>query len=738
MTTFGFDKIILYSDDPRAVSEFYTRAAGLSFDRVEGTERYESVSDAKGTRIVIEAARPPLPRGRRECALSFCVSGIEAIAMRMREDGLDFGPILERPTGKFAALVDPDGRNVELWEPRASAARVEPPALVDKPAEVAPPPLVETPAEVPPPAFVDKPADVAPPPLVETPDIASAPAESSDKPAEAAEENAAPNDDKPAEASAEAPPPPPPMVTSPGPMITAARPTKFSMIAGGRLTLFGANFNEDCTVLIDGKPCPDISCKDAFTLDATLPPHPPGIVRIVVDNGQGGRAAIDVSYAEGPVIERFTPLEGSPRGGTEVVVEGRNFDKECRITFFANRAPEVIFESEKRLRFVTPPQDDLFHGELRVTNPDGLLSIAPDIFTYRLATPHIEEVSPATGLVAGDKRITITGVDFHPKCKVKFGSTEAIFTWKSPTTLDVITPRVESPGVVNIVIENPDGQVVTKEGAFKYDPEPTPPLLVEVRPSTGFCQGGQLIYLLGENFDAQTVVRIGEVRAISRTRSRKEIEVELPPRHEPGVVAVELTDKDGIVVRREDAFTYMARPAPRVDSVTPRNGPMVGGTKLVIEGEYFDQNCFLRIGGQAPKHVVVRGATMIETIAPPSRTSGFVDVEIGRGDSGVSVAKNAYRYDPSPAPMIESVSPNKGTVDGGTEVAIEGKNFVADSIVLFAGKSVGRVKFVSSTSLEVKSPAGKNGDMVDVVVRNPDGKEATAKRAFMYDARYRS
>jgi hypothetical protein len=244
--------------------------------------------------------------------------------------------------------------------------------------------------------------------------------------------------------------------------------------------------------------------------------------------------------------------------------------------------------------------------------------------------------------------------------------------------------------------------------------------------------------LLGENFDSQTIVRIGEVRCISRTRSRKEIEVELPPRHEPGIVAVELIDKDGIVVRREDAFTYTTRPGPRVDSVTPRNGPMVGGTKLVLEGEFFDANCFVRLGGQALKTVVVRGTTMIETIAPATRQSGFVDVEIGRGDTGVTVTKNAYRYDVSPAPTIESVSPNKGTTDGGTEISIEGKNFTADSIVLMAGKSVGRVKFISASSLEVKSPIGKNGDMVDVVVRNPDGKEATAKRAFMYDARYRS
>lgn len=733
MATFGLDKIILYSGDPGAVSEFYARVAGLSFDRVEGTDRYESVSAGKSTRIIIDRSHGPLPFGRRECALSFRVSGLDAIAMRLREDGMDFGPVLERPSGWFAALVDPDGRNIELWEPRSQPARVELPAMMDVPSPVAPPAPVEAPADIAPPPMVEKAAEEATDAVIDKPAFVAPPAVVQDQPVALPEEKAQVSEDKPTDV----PLAPPPIVAAPGPIVTAARPTKFSMIAGGRITLFGANLSETCRVTVNGKPCLDISCKDAFTLDATLPPQPPGTGTIRIES-EHGSAVIDVSYAEGPVIDKFFPLEGSPRGGTEVVIEGRNFEKESRITFFANRAPDVIFESPKRLRFLTPPQDDLFHGEVRVTNSDGLLSIASEIFTYRLATPHIDDISPAFGLVAGDKRIIITGGDFHPKCKLKFGTAEATFSWKSPTTLEVITPRVENPGSVKIVIEHPDGQVVTKENAFRFDPEPTPPMLIEVRPNSGFCQGGQVIYLLGENFDAQTVVRIGEVRCISRTRSRKEIEVEVPPRHEPGDVAVELIAHDGVVVRREEAFTYKARPTARVDSVTPRNGPMVGGTKLVLEGESFDANCFLRIGGQTPKHVVVRSATLIETIAPPSKLSGFVDVEIGRGDTGVTVTKNAFRYDPSPAPTIESVSPNKGTVDGGTEMSIEGKNFTADSVVLMAGKPVGKVKFISATSLEIKSPAGKNGDMVDVVVRNPDGKEATAKRAFMYDARYRA
>ncbi|WP_281329887.1 IPT/TIG domain-containing protein [Polyangium sp. 6x1] len=781
MATFGLGKIVLYAADPEAVSAFYARAAGLSFDRVEGTRRYESMSTG-GTALVIDLALEPLSRGRRECALSLRVPNLDAVAAGLREDGIDVGPILERPSGLFASLKDPDGRDVELWEPRAKPVSVAPPPLVDKSAldaralssdkpsvapeppsmlelpRIAPPPLPPPPVPLPAnvPALVDRPADVEPPAIVDNPAAVEPPA-IVDKPPVRLEMHSALDLEKEAKAAVEGatkaegegegaatekrgtePPPPPPMMGAPGPVVTAARPAKVSVQGGTKISLYGANFAEGCRVLVDGDDCTKPKRIDDFTLEIEAPPHAPGSAEIVIENPDEQRSVIQIVYDEGPSIERFSPLEGSPRGGTEVVVEGRNFEDGCRVTFFGNRAPEVIFEGPSRIRFVTPPQEQLFHGELRVTNPDGLSALAADLFTYRLATPHAREVSPASGLVGGSKRITVTGVDFHPQCVARLGGRQAAVTFRSAESLELVTPRANEPGPVDLEIENPDGQITKLEGVFTYEAEPTPPLLVEVRPDRGYCAGGQTIRLVGDNFEADTVVRIGEVRAISRTGSRHEIEVELPQRPQPGLVAIELVDRFGVVVRREDAFTYESRPAPRVDGVTPRNGPMVGGTRIVLEGDFFDEHVFVRIGGQAPKRAVVRSATTIEIVAPPSRASGFVDIEVGRGDAGTTVVKNAFRYDPSPAPAIDSVAPNKGSVEGGTEVSIEGKNFVAEAAVLFGGKPAQRVKFVSASTLEVKTPPGKNGEMVDVVVRNPDGKEAITKRAFLYDARYRS
>ena len=57
--------------------------------------------------------------------------------------------------------------------------------------------------------------------------------------------------------------------------------------------------------------------------------------------------------------------------------------------------------------------------------------------------------------------------------------------------------------------------------------------------------------------------------------------------------------------------------------------------------------------------------------------------------------------------------------------------------MLVDGKPVKSIKFIDKSTLEVKTPPGTDNKLVDVAVRNPDGREAVQKRAFLYDPRYR-
>ncbi len=166
-------------------------------------------------------------------------------------------------------------------------------------------------------------------------------------------------------------------------------------------------------------------------------------------------------------------------------------------------------------------------------------------------------------------------------------------------------------------------------------------------------------------------------------------------------------------------------------------GPASGGTKVTIEGEAFPPNAVVRFGGESAKHVVVKNATLIETVAPPAKNAATVDVEVTSPETGPGVMKSAFRYEATPPPSIVSVAPTKGGTAGGTELTIEGKNFAGGATVMIGKLAAKSVRRISGSFLEVKTPEGEDGELCDVVVKNPDGKSASQKRAFQYDARYR-
>jgi hypothetical protein len=157
----------------------------------------------------------------------------------------------------------------------------------------------------------------------------------------------------------------------------------------------------------------------------------------------------------------------------------------------------------------------------------------------------------------------------------------------------------------------------------------------------------------------------------------------------------------------------------------------------VIEGANFTKDCLVYVGREYPKDLAIKSATEIHIVTAPRKTPGVVDIEVAAPGLPKAVMKNGFRYDAVPAPVITSVSPNAGAVGGGTEMSITGKNFRKDTIVLVDGRPPKVVKFIDAQTLELKTPPGDAGKMVDVIVRNPDGKEAVQKRAFMYDPRYR-
>jgi hypothetical protein len=100
--------------------------------------------------------------------------------------------------------------------------------------------------------------------------------------------------------------------------------------------------------------------------------------------------------------------------------------------------------------------------------------------------------------------------------------------------------------------------------------------------------------------------------------------------------------------------------------------------------------------------------------------------------SGVpSIASFVFLSSSGPAPTVSSVSPNSGSVSGGTTLTIVGTNFAPGATVSFAGTVATDVTVVSSTSITATTPPQAAG-AVSVRVTNPDSQSSTLANGYTY------
>ena len=118
------------------------------------------------------------------------------------------------------------------------------------------------------------------------------------------------------------------------------------------------------------------------------------------------------------------------------------------------------------------------------TGPGGVLSIS--------------SLSPPTGLATRTTTVTILGHGFKAGATVSFGDVSVGVKSVSEYAIDATVP-MHDPATVDVVVTNPDGQSVTRPGAFAFV-SAAPPTVSAVSPSTGSIGGGTLVSVSGFNF----------------------------------------------------------------------------------------------------------------------------------------------------------------------------------------------------------------------------------------------
>jgi hypothetical protein len=173
-------------------------------------------------------------------------------------------------------------------------------------------------------------------------------------------------------------------------------------------------------------------------------------------------------------------------------------------------------------------------------------------------------------------------------------------------------------------------------------------------------------------------------------------------------------------------------PDPVVDTVSPPQGSIHGGTVLTITGSSFRAGACVVIGLRTYVDGVAGGCVVesptsirLTTVAAPIGSYDVVVVD----RTGVE-GRSAGAYTFSTQPAIDSVFPLAGSAAGGTPLVLRGTDFAAGCTVTINGVVQTAVELLSDTRIAVTTGPGVPGGPYAIDVHNPDGQTASALYSY--------
>lgn len=118
----GIGGIFFKSQDPEAIKAWYRQHFGLPTDQWGHLFAFHPLGEPDKKAYLqwsaMSADTDYYEPGRQEFMINYRVRDLEKLIEQLREQGVTVvGDIQTFDYGKFAHVMDPDGRKIELWEP---------------------------------------------------------------------------------------------------------------------------------------------------------------------------------------------------------------------------------------------------------------------------------------------------------------------------------------------------------------------------------------------------------------------------------------------------------------------------------------------------------------------------------------------------------------------------------------------------------------------------------------------
>ena len=370
------------------------------------------------------------------------------------------------------------------------------------------------------------------------------------------------------------------------------------------------------------------------------------------------------------------------------------------------------------------------------------------------AAPYLTSLSTTSGPTTGGTAVYLYGGGFSYSgvTRVSFGGADAsnvsVYSSGYGGMYIGCTTPTHAAGTVDVTVINPySGGSATLTGAFTYV-VPPPPNPSAISPSSGSSTGGTYVTFTGSDFltTGTTQVTFGGVSATDvHVYSTGYMSCVTPP-HAAGMVDVTIAHANGLSATRTNWYTYTVPPPPSPATVTLNQGYTDGGDVVTIDGGNFSAFVPTQVffGGVPATNVLAwdagSGSIRIRCTTPP-HPAGAVDVTVSHSDGGTGTLTGTltagFTYLTPPTPHATTITPNRGYVQGGTEVVVSGTGFTTlrPPRVTFGGVDAGSITVQDmgggSMQIHCTTPYHIAGT-VDVVVMGPGGLSSALTAAYTY------
>ena len=250
------------------------------------------------------------------------------------------------------------------------------------------------------------------------------------------------------------------------------------------------------------------------------------------------------------------------------------------------------------------------------------------------------------------------------------------------------------------------------------------PAVSSISPRAGLPAGGTTVTITGSNFIAASAVYFGSSPASSFTVvSATQITAVSPAGTQGSMLDITVTTPVG-TSSTSSSDLYLYEGAPSVTAISPNAGVLAGGTTVVITGTNFTETMGVSFGANFSSSVTVNSPTQITAIAPAG-AEGTINVRVTT-PVGTSVIVPAAQYTYEGVPTVTQVFPNAGLPAGSTSVQIAGTNFTDATAVYFGSTPATSFTVNSGVLITAVSPAGTQGNIVDITVTTPVGTSTTS------------